>query len=157
MAQSEMGIDWMSVLQSLPLQKHGHLCAILNPFFLPYPTHVPGHYAYPHPILFADSVRAQWLLARFNKQAATLATGRRQFPLYGGLRVHSSIKGIIVRILYMKVSSGTQIARSARGQRHSAADPPRLVVLAMTATSPMPVPRFLRWVVTDGQKGDDGN
>jgi predicted NAD/FAD-binding protein len=65
----------MNDLQSIPSQKHGHLFATLNPLFPPSPTRVLGHYAYSHPVLSANSVRAQGLLARLNEQAATGATG----------------------------------------------------------------------------------
>ena len=61
----------MNDLQSIPSQKHGHLFATLNPLFPPSPTRVLGHYAYSHPVLSADSVRAQHELALLNAQATT--------------------------------------------------------------------------------------
>jgi predicted NAD/FAD-binding protein len=61
----------MNDLQSIPSQKHGQLFATLNPLFPPSPTRVLGHYAYSHPVLSADSVRAQYELALLNAQATT--------------------------------------------------------------------------------------
>jgi predicted NAD/FAD-binding protein len=65
----------MNSLQSLPSQKHSHLFAMLNPLFSSSPTRTLDHYTYSHPVLSADSVRAQRLLARLNQQAVTAATG----------------------------------------------------------------------------------
>jgi hypothetical protein len=65
------GTDWMNDLQSISSQKHGHLFATLNPLSPPSPTRVLGHYTYSHPVLSADSVRAQHKLAQLNAQATT--------------------------------------------------------------------------------------
>jgi predicted NAD/FAD-binding protein len=65
----------MNDLQSIPSQKHGQLFATLNPLFPPSPTRVLGHYAYSHPVLSADSVRAQYELALLNAQATRTTTG----------------------------------------------------------------------------------
>ena len=64
----------MNDLQSLSSQKHGHLFATLNPLFPPSPKRVLGHYTYSHPVLSADSVRAQHELALLNAKA-TVTTG----------------------------------------------------------------------------------
>jgi len=66
---------WINDLQRLSSQKHGHFFATLNPLFPPSYTRVLGHYAYSHPVLSADSMRAQRLLAQLNEQAATGVTG----------------------------------------------------------------------------------
>lgn len=65
----------MNDLQSISSQKHGDLFATLNPLFPPSPTRVLGHYAYSHPVLSADSVRAQHGLALLNAQATATTTG----------------------------------------------------------------------------------
>ncbi len=59
----------MNDLQSISSQKHGHLFATLNPLFPPSPTRVLGHYTYSHPVLSADSVRAQYKLMLLNGEA----------------------------------------------------------------------------------------
>jgi predicted NAD/FAD-binding protein len=64
----------MNDLQSISSQKHGHFFATLNPLSPPSPTRVLGHYTYSHPVLSADSVRAQYELALLNAQA-TRTTG----------------------------------------------------------------------------------
>jgi predicted NAD/FAD-binding protein len=64
----------MNDLQSISSQKHGNLFATLNPLSPPSPTRVLGHYAYSHPVLSTDSVRAQYELALLNAQAATTTT-----------------------------------------------------------------------------------
>jgi predicted NAD/FAD-binding protein len=61
----------MNDLQSISSQKHGHHFATLNPLNPPSPTRVLGHYAYSHPVLSTDSVRAQHELALLNAQATT--------------------------------------------------------------------------------------
>jgi predicted NAD/FAD-binding protein len=58
----------MNDLQRIPSQKHGNLFATLNPLNPPSPTSVLGHYAYSHPVLSADAVRAQRRLAQLNAQ-----------------------------------------------------------------------------------------
>jgi hypothetical protein len=65
----------MNDLQSNPSQKHGHLFATLDPLFPPSPTRILGHYAYSHPVLSANSVRAQYELALLNAQAMRTRTG----------------------------------------------------------------------------------
>lgn len=65
----------MNDLQSLPSQKHGHLFVTLNPLFPPSPTRVLGRYAFSHPVLSADSVRAQYKLSLLNAQATRRTTG----------------------------------------------------------------------------------
>jgi predicted NAD/FAD-binding protein len=65
----------MNDLQSIPSQKHGHLFATLHPLFPPSPMRVLGHYAYSHPVLSADSVRAQYELVLLNAQATRMRTG----------------------------------------------------------------------------------
>jgi len=64
----------MNDLQSLSSQKHGHLFATLNPLFPPSPKRVLGRYTYSHPVLSADSVRAQHELELLNSQATTTTT-----------------------------------------------------------------------------------
>jgi predicted NAD/FAD-binding protein len=64
----------MNDLQSISSQKHGHLFATLNPLNPPSPTRVLGHYAYSHPVLSTDSVRAQHELALLNSQATAMTT-----------------------------------------------------------------------------------
>jgi predicted NAD/FAD-binding protein len=59
----------MNDLQRLPTHKHGHLFATLNPLSPPSPQHVLGRYAYAHPVLSADAVRAQRHLAQLNARA----------------------------------------------------------------------------------------
>ena len=61
----------MNDLQSISSQKHGDFFATLNPLSPPSPARVLGHYAYSHPVLSADSVRAQNRLALLNAQAAS--------------------------------------------------------------------------------------
>ena len=75
----------MNDLQSIPSQKHGNLFATLNPLSPPSPACVLGHYTYSHPVLSADSVRAQSKLALLNDQAT--GTGTRMGPESGRHRV----------------------------------------------------------------------
>lgn len=72
----------MNDLQSISSQKHGHLFATLNPLNPPSPARVLGHYAYSHPVLSTDSVRAQYELALLNAQATT--TGPEPEPERSG-------------------------------------------------------------------------
>ena len=65
----------MNDIQSLPPQKHGQLFVTLNPPFPPSPTSVLGRYAFSHPVLSADSVRAQRKLALLNAQATSTTKG----------------------------------------------------------------------------------
>ena len=65
----------MNDLQSIPSQKHGHLFATLNPLVPPSPTSVLGRYTYSHPVLSADSVRAQYELALLNAQTTRTTAG----------------------------------------------------------------------------------
>jgi hypothetical protein len=88
----------------------------------------------------------------FNQRLRKMTERRRQFPM----TVYASIfKSQASSSEYVKVSSNTQIARSARGPSYSAADPPRPIVLPKTATSPILTPRYSLLVVTvltDGRK-----
>jgi hypothetical protein len=59
----------------LPIAETWRPLCTLNPLFPPSPTCVLGYDAYSHPVLSADSVRADRLLAWLNEQAATSATG----------------------------------------------------------------------------------
>jgi predicted NAD/FAD-binding protein len=76
----------MNDLQSISSQKHGHLFATLNPLFPPSPTRVLGHYTYSHPVLSADSVRAQYELMMLNARATT-GTEQEPEPESGRRRV----------------------------------------------------------------------
>lgn len=95
----------MNDLQRLSSQKHGDLFATLNPLFPPTPTRVLGHYAYSHPVLSADAVRAQRRLAQLNSQAPV--SGRHRafagaWTRYGfhedgfasGLRATAALPGV---------------------------------------------------------------
>ncbi|KAI0250983.1 hypothetical protein BJV78DRAFT_516909 [Lactifluus subvellereus] len=66
--------DWMNDLQSLSADKHGHLFATLNPLSPPSPARTLGRYAYSHPVLSSDAVRAQRALAQLNARATATAT-----------------------------------------------------------------------------------
>lgn len=76
----------MNDLQSISSQKHGHLFATLNPLSPPSPSRVLGHYTYSHPVLSADSVRAQWELRMLNAQG-TIGTELDNGPESGRRRV----------------------------------------------------------------------
>jgi predicted NAD/FAD-binding protein len=95
----------MNDLQRLPAEKHGHLFATLNPLFPPSPKHLLGRYAYSHPVLSADAVRAQRRLAQLNSRAAE--SGRHRafagaWARYGfhedgfaaGLRAAAALPGV---------------------------------------------------------------
>ncbi|KAI0696013.1 FAD/NAD(P)-binding domain-containing protein [Cytidiella melzeri] len=52
-------VDWMNALQHISETDHGPVLVTLNPPFEPHPDLVVGRYKYDHPILDADSIRAQ--------------------------------------------------------------------------------------------------
>lgn len=78
----------MNDLQSIPSQKNGHLFATLNPLVPPSPTRVLGHYAYSHPVLSADSVRAQYELALLNAQATRTGAESGRHRVFAGAWTH---------------------------------------------------------------------
>jgi predicted NAD/FAD-binding protein len=78
----------MNDLQSIPSQKHGHFFATLNPLSPPSPTRVLGHYAYSHPALSADSVRAQHELALLNAQATGPGPESGRCRVFAGAWTH---------------------------------------------------------------------
>jgi predicted NAD/FAD-binding protein len=95
----------MNNLQRLSAEKHGHLFATLNPLFPPSPERLFGRYAYSHPVLSADAVRAQRRLAQLNSRATE--SGRHRafvgaWARYGfhedgfaaGLRAAAALPGV---------------------------------------------------------------
>jgi predicted NAD/FAD-binding protein len=95
----------MNDLQRLPAEKHGHLFATLNPLFPPSPKHLLGRYAYSHPVLSTDAVRAQRRLAQLNSRAAESGRNRAfagAWARYGfhedgfatGLRAAAALPGV---------------------------------------------------------------
>ena len=95
----------MNDLQRLSAEKHGNLFATLNPLSPPSPKHFLGRYAYSHPVLSADAVRAQRRLAQLNSRATD--SGRHRafvgaWTRYGfhedgfaaGLRAAAALPGV---------------------------------------------------------------
>jgi predicted NAD/FAD-binding protein len=132
----------MNDLQSISSQKHGHLFATLNPLNPPSPTSVLGHYAYSHPILSTDSVRAQSELALLNAQVTTTTTAGPDPERSGRHRVFT---GAWTRYGFHEdgFASGLRAAVALPG-----VDPPFFIRKAediereMPSTSVMPVARL---------------
>jgi predicted NAD/FAD-binding protein len=95
----------MNDLQRLSAEKHGNLFATLNPLSPPSQKHLLGRYAYSHPVLSADAVRAQRRLAQLNSRATD--SGRHRafagaWTRYGfhedgfaaGLRAAAALPGV---------------------------------------------------------------
>jgi len=66
----------MNNIQHLPTEKHGDLFLTLNPPSPPSPEHALGRYAYTHPVLSTDGVRAQRRLVQLNARA--IESGRHR-------------------------------------------------------------------------------
>jgi predicted NAD/FAD-binding protein len=94
----------MNDLQRIPSQKHGNLFATLNPLNPPSPTSVLGHYAYSHPVLSADAVRAQRHIAQLNGQVAErhrafagawTRYGFHEDGFASGMRAAAAVPGVV--------------------------------------------------------------
>lgn len=96
----------MNDIQHLPAEKHGHIFVTLNPPTPPSPEHVLGRYAFTHPVLSGDGVRAARRLVGLNASAAS--SGRHRvfagaWTKYGfhedgfasGLRAAATLPGVV--------------------------------------------------------------
>ena len=78
----------MNDIQSIPVEKHGHIFMTLNPPFPPSAKHVLYHNTYIHPVQSPDAVRARRSVAQLNARATESGRHRAFAGAWAGEGFH---------------------------------------------------------------------